>query len=66
MSVSQAIEELVILGTTLFPPDREEPQTAEENSKGLKEAVEEMLERQQLPVDIKLKDNRLPGSQSKV
>lgn len=66
MSVTQATEELINLGTALFPPEQEEMPSAEENSKRLKEAVEEMVERQQLPIDIKLKDARLPGSHCKV
>ena len=66
MSVSQATEELVTLGTTLFPSGQTEMPTAEENSRRLKEAIEDMLKRQNLPIDIKLGDARLPGSHCKV
>lgn len=66
MTVTQATEELVNLGIALFPPEQKEMSNTEENSKRLKEAVEEMLKRQKLPVDIKLKDSRLPGASCKV
>ena len=65
MPVSQAIEELVILGTALFPIGQEGTPTLEENSKKLKEAIEDMLERHNYPIDIKLKDSRFSGSQCK-
>lgn len=66
MSVSQATEELVRLGTTLFPHGQTKIPTAKENSKKLKKAIEAMLKRQQLPIDVKLKDARLPGSHCRV
>lgn len=65
MTIPQAIEELVTLGTILFPSDHEKPRTAEENSKKLKESIEDLLRRQQLPIDIKLTDARLPGLKCK-
>jgi hypothetical protein len=65
LPVSQAIEELVILGTAIFPDGDEVMPTLEENSKQLKEAVEDMLERHNYPIDIKLKDSRFTGSQCK-
>ena len=65
MPVSQAIEELIILGTTLFPDGQEAMPSLEENSKRLKEAVEDMLERHNYPIDIKLKDSRFSSSQCK-
>jgi hypothetical protein len=37
----------------------------EENSKRLKAAVEDMLERHNCPINIKLKDSRFSGSQCK-
>jgi hypothetical protein len=58
MPVSQAIEELVTLGTVLFPDGQEVTPSLEENSKRLKEAIEEMLGRHNYPIDIKLKDSR--------
>jgi hypothetical protein len=66
MPVSQAIDELVILGTTLFPADTETTPTPEQNSLRLKELVQEMLQRQQIPIDIKLNDHRLARSRCKV
>ena len=65
MPVSQAIEELIILGTALFPDGQEVMPSLEENSKRLKEAVEDMLERHNYPIDIKLKDGRFSSSQCK-
>jgi hypothetical protein len=65
MPVSQAIEELITLGTVLFPDDQEVMPSFEENSRRLKEAIEDMLERHNYPIDIKLKDSRLSGSQCK-
>jgi hypothetical protein len=65
MPVSQAIEELVTLGAALFPHGQKVTRTLEENSRPLKEAVEEMLRRHNYPVDIKLKDSRFSGSQCK-
>ena len=65
MPVSQAIEELVTLGTLLFPDGQEVIPSLEENSKRLKEAVEDLLERHNYPIDIKLKDSRFSSSQCK-
>jgi hypothetical protein len=65
MPVSQAIEELVTLGTLLFQNGQEGMLSLEENSKKLKEAIEEMLERHNYPIDIKLKDSRFSSSQCK-
>jgi hypothetical protein len=65
MPVSEAIEELVTLGTLLFPDGQEVVPSLEENSKRLKEAIEDMLERHNCPIDIKLKDSRFSGSQCK-
>jgi hypothetical protein len=65
MPVSQAIEELVTLGTLLFPDGQEVIPSLEENSKRLKEAVEDLLERHNYPIDIKLNDSRFSGSQCK-
>jgi hypothetical protein len=58
MPVSQAIEELVTLGKVLFPNGQEVMPSLEENSKRLKEAIEEMLKRHNYPIDIKLNDSR--------
>jgi hypothetical protein len=58
MPVSQAIEELVTLGKVLFPNVQEVTPSLEENSKRLKEAIEEMLKRHNYPIDMKLKDSR--------
>jgi hypothetical protein len=58
MPVSQAIEELVTLGKVLFPNGQEVMNSLEENSKRLKEAIEEMLKRHNYPIDIKLNDSR--------
>ena len=65
MPVSQAIEELVTLGTLLFPDGQEVIPSLEENSKRLKEAVEDLLERHNYPIDIKLNDSRFSGSHCK-
>jgi len=65
MPVSQAIEELVTLGTTLFPDGQSTAPSLEENSIKLKEAIEAMLRRHNYPIDIKLKDRRLPASHCK-
>jgi hypothetical protein len=58
MPVTEAIEELVTLGTLLFPDGQEVVSSLEENSKRL-------LERHNYPIDIKLNDSRFPGSQCK-
>jgi hypothetical protein len=60
MPVSQAIEELVTLGTALFPDGQNANSNLEENSKKLKEAIEDMLRRHDYPINIKLKDSRFP------
>jgi hypothetical protein len=65
MPVSQAMEELVTLGTALFPDGQKVMPSLEENSVKLKEVIEEMLMRHNYPIDIKLKDNRFSGSQCK-
>jgi hypothetical protein len=65
MPVTQAIEELVTLGTALFPDGQKTSSSLEENSKRLKEAVEDMLRRHNYPINIKLKDSSLPASQCK-
>jgi hypothetical protein len=65
MPVSQAIEELVTLGTALFPDGQKVMPSLEENSVKLKEVIEEMLMRHNYPIDIKLKDSRFSGSQCK-
>jgi hypothetical protein len=65
MPVSKAIEELVTLGIALFPDGQEGTPTLEENSRKLKEAIEDMLERHNYPIDIKLKDSRFFGSKCK-
>lgn len=66
MNVSQATEEFLLLATALFPRQQDIEPTPELNSEKLKNGVEDMLKRQNLPVDIKLGDARLPGSHSKV
>jgi hypothetical protein len=65
MPVSRAIEELVILGTALFPDGQKTSSSIEENSKRLKEAIEDMLRRHNYPIDLKLRDSSLPASQCK-
>jgi hypothetical protein len=65
MPVSQAIKNLVTLGTILFPNGQEGKPTLEENSQKLKEAIEDMLEWHNYPIDIKLKDSRFSSSQCK-
>ena len=65
MPVSDAIDELIALGTTLFPNGQEGMLSLEENSQRLKEAIEEMLRRHNYPTDIKLNDRRFSGSQCK-
>ena len=65
MPVSQAIEELATLGTLLFPEGQEVKPSLEENSMKLKEAIEEMLERHNYPINIKLNDSRFSSSQCK-
>jgi hypothetical protein len=64
MPVSQAIE-LVTLGTLLFPEGREVKLSLGENSERLKEAIEEMLERHNYSIDIKLKHSCFSSSQCK-
>ena len=65
MPVSQAVEELITLGTLLFPDRQEVMPSLEENSKRLKKAGEDMLERHNYPIDIKLNDSRFSSSQCK-
>lgn len=63
MTASQAMDELITLGTRVFA-DGQEDSTPEENSRRLREAVEDLLRRHELPLDIKLRDQRLLGSSS--
>jgi len=65
MPVSQAIEELVALGTALFPDGQEAMPSLEDNLRKPTEAFERMLGQHNYPIDIKLNDSRFSRPQCK-
>jgi hypothetical protein len=66
MSVEDTIEELAKIGTAIFPQEANEIATPEANMTALRGAIEDMLQRHQHPVDIKLNDEMLRDSRCKV
>ncbi|PVF93217.1 WD40 repeat-like protein [Serendipita vermifera] len=66
LTVKQAIDELFNLVDIVFPEIYEERSSMVDNSKRLKDAIEYLLERRQLPLDIPLHDTRLQPVSCKV
>ena len=60
------MEELARIGNAVFPQDVSEIVTPEGNLTILREAIEAMLRRHEIPLDIKLNDKALRGSRCKV
>jgi hypothetical protein len=66
MSIQDAMDELARVGNAVFPQDVSEVVTPEGNLTILREAIEAMLRRHQIPVDIKLNDKAFRGSRCQV
>jgi hypothetical protein len=66
MSTQDAMEELARIGNAVFPQDVSEIVSPDGNLAILREAIEAMLRRHELPVDIKLNDKTCRGSRCKV
>jgi hypothetical protein len=66
MTVKEAIDELFNLVDIIFPEVYEELSSTSDNSKRLKDAVESLLQRRHLPLDIMLRDSRLQPAPCKV
>jgi hypothetical protein len=66
MSTQDAMNELAQIGNAVFPQDVSEIVTSEWNLTILREAIEAMLRRHELPVDLKLNDKARRGSRCQV
>jgi len=66
MSTQDAMDELDRIGSAAFPEDVSEIVTPEENLTILREAIEAMLQRHEIPVNIKLNDKAFCGSRCQV
>jgi hypothetical protein len=67
MNLDDIIDGLLTLADSLFPQsDPDIVRTPDENLDILKKAIRDLLEHHKLPKDIKLSDNRIRSSKSRV
>jgi hypothetical protein len=66
MSIDDTIEEVAKIGAAIFPQETDVIATPEANMTALRDAIENMLQRHQHSVDIKLNDEMLRDSRCKV
>jgi hypothetical protein len=67
MNLDDTIDGLLTLADSLFPQSSPEIiRTSDENLEILKDAIGQLLNRHELPKDIKLGDHQLRASKSKV
>jgi hypothetical protein len=66
MNVSQAMDTLEIVVSTVFPEGSQETTDREGNSKRLEEAIEDILQQREIPRDAKMYDPLRPAVKCKV
>ena len=66
MNVDQAIDALFAIASGVFPEEDKEELDRDKNTKNLKEAIEEMLQTVNVPLDTKMNDPRCPMGTCKV
>ena len=66
MTPEEAIKELSMIAHAVFPKESTELTTPTTNMSNLRRAIEDMLERRGLPIDIKLNDKQLASAKCKV
>jgi len=66
MTPEEAIKELGMIAQAVFPQESTELTTPTTNMSNLRKAIEDMLERRGLPIDIKLNDKQLASAKCKV
>jgi hypothetical protein len=66
MNVDEAVDALITVATTVFGEDSQDPVDPVTNSKHLKEAIEELLQTREIPVDSKMYERDRPQTRCKV
>ena len=66
MSINEATDALLTIATTIFPSSPDEEPDLGLNTKNLTEAVENMLQTVDVPLDTKMNDSRRPTGKCKV
>ena len=66
MTPEEAIEELSMIAQAVFSNEPTELTTPTTNMSNLRRAVEDMLERRGIPIDVKLNDKQLASAKCKV
>ena len=66
MTPEEAIQELAMIAHAVFPNKPTELTTPTTNMENLRCAVENMLERRGVPIDIRLNDRQLASAKCKV
>jgi hypothetical protein len=66
MSVDEAIDALVTVATAVFPRGSQEEVDPDFNSKNLKNAIEDMLQTREVPVNSKMYEPDRPQTSCKV
>ncbi len=66
MTPEEAIEEIAMIAHAVFPNEPTELTTPTTNMSNLRRAVEHMLERRRIPINIKLYDRQLASAKCKV
>jgi hypothetical protein len=66
MTPEEAIQELAMIAYAVFPNEPTELTTPRANMSNLRRALEDMLERRDLPTTIKLNDRKLAATKCKV
>jgi hypothetical protein len=66
MNVNESIDALLDVASSIFPQDLQQPPDLEINTRNLKEAIESMLHRREIPLDTKMDDPNRPPTRCKV
>jgi hypothetical protein len=66
MNVNEAIDTLLDVASSIFPEDLQQPPDLEINTRNLKEAIEGVLHRREIPIETKMNDPNHPPTRCKV
>jgi hypothetical protein len=66
MHIDEAIDELVTIGNAVFPNGVDEIVSPQSNTSKLRNAIENLLRRKDLPIDMRLNDRSGSDSRCKV
>lgn len=66
MNISQAIDSLLDVAFAVFPEGSQQASSSETNSNKLKEAIEDILQTRQIPLDTKMNEPDRPRIGCKV